>query len=350
MSQKQKLGIAAGAICLLLCIFGTFTYANPQLPLADCNTEVNEQPTNHNPTYTDHVVEEPPITIDLEHDSEEEEWIENTLTVTNPRDVAVITKIALNYIPFRWSNGAWTPGEARTAITIDDVVVAPNAAVQFTVPVKVEQRTEKGLYRAFPRLISVDNWNQSVPAYKSVIVVNSEKIWDKESDAPGGCMDKRDNDGDGWVDVNDTDCPLSCNCDNADDYGKVKFKFKVYNREGDRILVDCETEKYWTVKAFFYYSWGPPWVKVTHSCIQKGSDFPASDYCDELEYGGYSDWILPDKDTLLDLAKSGFVQDTERYWSTTPANETLAYSVCFEKKQQIAERRTKDLCVRCVRG
>jgi hypothetical protein len=89
MSQKQKLGIAAGAICLLLCIFGTFTYANPQLPLADCNTEVNEQPTNHNPTYTDHVVEEPPITIDLEHDSEEEEWIENTLTVTNPRDVAV---------------------------------------------------------------------------------------------------------------------------------------------------------------------------------------------------------------------------------------------------------------------
>jgi hypothetical protein len=88
-----------------------------------------------------------------------------------------------------------------------------------------------------------------------------------ESDAPGGCADRRDNDGDGWVDVNDTDCPLSCNCDEGDIYAKVKFKFKAYNREGDRILVDCETEKYWTVKAFFYYSWGPPWVKVTHSCI-----------------------------------------------------------------------------------
>jgi hypothetical protein len=201
-------------------------------------------------------------------------------------------------------------------------------------------------------LISVANWNQSVPAYKSVIVVNSEPILDKQSDAPGGCADGRDKDGDGWVDVNDTDCPLSCNCDEADNYRKVKFKFKIrtYNREGDIILVDCETEKYWTVKAFFPYSWGPPWVKVSYSCIQRGSDFPASDYCDELEYGGYSDWILPDKDTLLDLAKSGFVSDQDRYWSSTPVNETLAHCVCFDTKQQIAERRTKDLCVRCVRG
>jgi hypothetical protein len=247
------------------------------------------------------------------------------------------------------SNGAWTTGEEKAAITIDDIVVAPHAAVQFTVPVKAERRTEKGIYRAIPRLISVDNWNQSVPAYKSMIVViPPEKILDKESDTPGGCRDRRDNDGDGWVDVNDTDCPLSCNCDEGDKYSKVKFK--TYNREGDRILVDCEAEKYWTVKAFFYYSWGPPWVKVTHSCIQKGSDFPASDYCDELEYGGYTDWILPDKDTLVDFANSGFVQDTDTYWSSTPANETLAYSVCFDTKQQIAERRTKDLCVRCVRG
>jgi hypothetical protein len=144
MSQKQKLGIAAAAICLLLCTFGAFTYAEPQLPLADCTTELNEQPTNHNPAYTDQVVEEPPITVDLEHDFEEEEWIENFLTVTNPRDVAVITKIALNYIPFIWSNGAWTPGEVGTAITIEDVVVAPHAAVQFTVPVKAERTTEKG--------------------------------------------------------------------------------------------------------------------------------------------------------------------------------------------------------------
>jgi hypothetical protein len=307
------------------------------------------QPVNHNPTYTDPIVIEPPITVDLEHDFEEEGWVENTLTVTNPREVAVITKIALNYIPFIWSKGAWTPGKEKTAITIDDVVVAPHAAVQFTVPVKAERTAEKGIYRAIPVLITESNWNQSVPAYKSVIVeVPPEKIWDKESDVPSGCTDRRDNDGDGWIDLNDTDCPLSCNCDNADNYGKVQFK--AYNREGDRILVDCETEKYWSVKAFFYYSWGPPWVKVTHSCIQKGSDFPASDYCDELEYGGYTDWILPDKDTLLDFAKSGFVSDRDRYWSSTLANETLAYSVCFDTKQQIAERRTKDLCVRCVRG
>ena len=197
MSQNRKLGIAAGAICLLLCNFGAFAYA--ELPLADCTTELNEQPTNNNPTYTDQVVIEPPITIDIEHDFEEEEWVENILTVTNPRDVAVTTKIALNYTPFIWNDGAWTPGEEKTAITIDDIVVAPHAAVQFTVPVKAERTAEKGIYRAIPQLISVDNWNQSVPAYKSVIVVNSEKIWDRESDAPGGCGDRRDNDGDGWV-------------------------------------------------------------------------------------------------------------------------------------------------------
>jgi hypothetical protein len=195
--------------------------------------------TNRNLTYTNQVVEEPPITIDLEHDFDEEEWIENALTVTNPRDVAVTTKIALNYIPFMWSNGAWTPGKARTAITIDNIVVAPHAAVQFTVPVKAERTTEKGIYRAIPRLISVDNWNQSVPAYMSVIVVvPPEKIWDEESDAPGGCADRIDNDGDGWVDVNDTDCPLSCNCDKADKYGKVKFKAYTCGLRNREIL-DC---------------------------------------------------------------------------------------------------------------
>jgi hypothetical protein len=57
-------------------------------------------------------------------------------------------------------------------------------------------------------LISEKQWNQSVPAYKSVIVVvPPERIWDKESDAPDGCGDRRDNDGDGWVDVNDKDYP-----------------------------------------------------------------------------------------------------------------------------------------------
>jgi len=97
MPRNQKLGIAAAAICLLLCTFSTFTYAEPQLPLADCTTKLNEQPTNCNPAYTGQLVEEPPITVDLEHDFEEqEEWVENILTVTNPRDVAVTTKIALN--------------------------------------------------------------------------------------------------------------------------------------------------------------------------------------------------------------------------------------------------------------
>jgi hypothetical protein len=96
MSQKQKLGIAAAAICLLLCTFSAFAYADPQLPLADTSMALDETQLC-NPAYTGQLVEEPPITIDIEHDFEEQEWVENTLTITNPRDVAVTTKIALNY-------------------------------------------------------------------------------------------------------------------------------------------------------------------------------------------------------------------------------------------------------------
>ena len=350
MSQKRKLGIAAGAICLLVCTFGAFAYADPQLTLADTAMALNEQPTNHNPAYTDQIVIEPPITVDLEHDFEEEEWIENTLTVTNPRDVAVITKIALNYIPFIWINGTWTPGEEKAAITIDDVVVAPHAAVQFTVPVKAETNAEKGLYRGIPRLISVDEWNNSyVPAYESVIVmVPPEKIWDTESDAPGGCTDGIDNDGDGGIDLNDTDCPLPCNCDEAG--------FRIYNREGDQVFVDCEHEKCWTATAFFSYSWGPPWVNVTHSCIQKGFDYPACDYCDNLEYGGFSDLILADKDTLMDFANSSIGSCSDRgayadeYWTSTPTNETHAYYVPSGTCELGSKEKTSVLRVRCVRG
>ena len=253
MTQKLKLAIAVGAICLLICSVSALTYADisPQLLLADCFIDVGHwfdgtqsQPVNRNPAYSDSVVKNTPIEIALEQNSESEDWVENTLTVTNPREVAVITKIGLNYTPFRWDDGGWTPGKERTAITLDAVVVAPHAAVRFTVPIKPETNAEKGLYQGIPRLISVNEWNKSdVPAYQSVIVlVPPAPIFDNESDVPGGCADGIDNDGDEWIDLNDTDCPLPCNCSEG---------VRVYNREGDLVFVDCEHEKYWTATTLF---------------------------------------------------------------------------------------------------
>lgn len=349
MTRKLKLGIAAGAICLLICSAGALTYVgiSPQPLLSDSLNSLwfdgaQPQPVNRNPAYSDSVVKNAPIRIDLEQNSESEEWIENTLSVTNPRDVAVTTKIGLNYTPFRWNNGAWSQETERTAITLDDVVVAPHTAVQFTVPIKPETNAEKGLYRGIPQLISVGEWNKSdVPAYQSVIVmIPPTPIFDKESDVPGGCADGLDNDGDDWVDLNDTDCPLPCNCSEG---------FRVYNREGDLVYVDGEHEKCWTATTLFSYSWGPPWVNVTHSCIQKGSDYPACEYCDNLEYGGFIDWILPDKNTLLDFANSSIVNEVD-FWSSTPANDTHAYCVSFGTDELVGRKKTKLLSVRCVRG
>jgi hypothetical protein len=356
MTRKLKLGIAAGAIGLLICSAGALSYADisPQPLLADSLNSLwfdgaQPQPVNRNPAYTDSVVKNAPIRIDLEQSSEEHDWIENTVTVTNPRDVAVITKIGLNYTPFKWDDGTWTQETEKTAITLDDVVVAPHAAVQFTVPVKPEKNAEKGLYRGIPRLIWVDEWNKSdVPAYESVVVIiPPETIWDTESDVSDGCADGLDNDTDDWVDLNDTDCPLPCNCSEG---------VRVYNREGDLVYVDCEHEKYWTATTLFSYSWGPPWVNVTHSCIQKGSDYPACDYCDNLEYGGFSDWILPDKDTLMEFANSSIGSCSDRggyadeYWTSTPTNDTHAYYVHFGTGELGGRKKTGILRVRCVRG
>ena len=91
MTRKLKLGIAVGAICLLICSAGALTYAgiSPQPLLEDSLNSLwfdgaQPQPVNRNPAYSDSVVKNAPIKIALEQNSESEEWIENTITVTNP--------------------------------------------------------------------------------------------------------------------------------------------------------------------------------------------------------------------------------------------------------------------------
>jgi hypothetical protein len=122
------------------------------------------------------------------------------------------------------------------------------------------------------------------------------------------------------------------------------------------VYVDCEHEKCWTATTFFSYSWGPPWINVTHSCIQKGFDYPACNYCDNLEYGGFTDWILPDKNTLMDFANSsiGSCSDSgayaDEYWTSTPTNETHTYYVHLGTGELGSKEKTSVLRVRCVRG
>jgi hypothetical protein len=190
------------------------------------------------------------------------------------------------------------------------------------VPVKPERNAERGFYHVIPGLTTIREWNNPVPAYVSVVVETPpKKPSDREYDVPGGCSDGIDNDGDGWVDLNDTDCALPCNCRDG---------FRVYNREGDVVYVTAAS-----------CSWGPPWVNVTHSCIQRGYNYPACDYCDDLEYGGFTDWILPAKDTMLELANCSFVRDADWCWS---------FAYCVGAGELGIQEKTSILCVCCVRG
>jgi hypothetical protein len=91
MPQKRTLVIAAVAICLPVFI-GAILKPSPQ------------HPENRNPAYADSIVKDLPLRVDIDREkqftSEREEWGESTVSVTNPRDAAMVTNIELNFTPF----------------------------------------------------------------------------------------------------------------------------------------------------------------------------------------------------------------------------------------------------------
>jgi hypothetical protein len=62
--------------------------------------------------------------------------------------------------------------------------------------------------------------------------------------------------------------------------------------EGDVVYCD-NSLKMWTITGPSTYSWGPAQNEPSNSCTGLGSSYPACNYCEELTYAGYSDWILP---------------------------------------------------------
>ncbi|HGY11934.1 MAG TPA: hypothetical protein ENK36_06195, partial [Desulfobacterales bacterium] len=97
----------------------------------------------------------------------------------------------------------------------------------------------------------------------------------------GFCSDGKDNDCDGFTDSNDCDCigTGTCSCTGTEWCGK-----KI---SGDIVYVDCNANKCWSPTPGSTYTWSN-----------------AIDYCNNLSYGGFTDWVLPDKTTLENLCHS----------------------------------------------
>ena len=78
----------------------------------------------------------------------------------------------------------------------------------------------------------------------------------------------------------------------------------------------------------------------------------AMDACDNLTYGGYSDWVLPSKDVLntMYIHKSeigGF--SSSYYWSSTEDGSSYAWQQYFQNGSQIVYKKSDTVRVRCVR-
>ncbi|MFZ2455970.1 MAG: hypothetical protein WAX07_05800 [Candidatus Altiarchaeia archaeon] len=94
---------------------------------------------------------------------------------------------------------------------------------------------------------------------------------------------------DGYADETDAGCE-DCTCSGTGYESKTLGGVTVY--------VDCNKDKCWTPT--ITKTWGPT-GGAKASCIGAGSSYPACNYCDNLVYGGFTDWILPNKTDLKAL-------------------------------------------------
>ncbi|MFZ2455972.1 MAG: hypothetical protein WAX07_05810 [Candidatus Altiarchaeia archaeon] len=176
-----------------------------------------------------------------------------------------------------------------------------------------------------------------------------------ETISNGNCADGVDNDCDGYTDAADGGCE-DCECTGTG--------YEIKTLRGVTVYVDCNADKCWTPTMendnYGHIIWGPQSVDMP-SCIGAGDSYPACDYCDDLDYGGITDWILPSFTVLQALCNSGncphphtcFDGDGEYlggYWSSTQYDLLHAYGIVPSTCGPNVQPREHLFHVRCVRS
>ena len=147
------------------------------------------------------------------------------------------------------------------------------------------------------------------------------------------------------------DCDFNCECDASKQY------YKSYNCSNDMIYVDCVFDRCWSETVGATYAWGGYGTdEPTDSCIGVASR-EACNYCDNLDYGGFTDWTLANKSTLLNLCSSASCPSTcfggegvtGGYWSSTEYSADVAWYVTFSSCDAGLDLKTYTKSVRCIR-
>ena len=80
----------------------------------------------------------------------------------------------------------------------------------------------------------------------------------------------------------------------------------------------------------------------------------AVDYCQDLNFAGYTDWYLPERDELMELYNNkSYLQNVKSslYWSATAyvSNTDNAWYVYFKNGYDSGYNKTNNKYIRCVR-
>jgi len=164
-------------------------------------------------------------------------------------------------------------------------------------------------------------------------------------------------------------------CDMCDSGYCVKKRREFFTLNGDQVYCDKEG-RMWSpsIKGASYNDslreWGPLGESPPNNkCIGQGPNYPACDYCDNLNYAGFSDWFLPDRNDLCGLGKSfcswtscdGNQSDCTLYpfpidyydfgtfWSSEDQSQNNAWYVDFTNGKINFISKSQRFGVRCVR-